>query len=58
MKVSEHFGICSTIRDEFAAGEVAKALMREYDLPEDEMLETNLNRFMRHTGMCGRHLIA
>ncbi|KAF9469997.1 hypothetical protein BDZ94DRAFT_48995 [Collybia nuda] len=31
--------------------EVVKALVKEYDLPEDELFETNLERFMRHIGI-------
>lgn len=51
MKVSE-CGVCSgAIRDRLVSGEVARILMREYDLREEELFETNLNHFMRHIGM-------
>lgn len=51
MKVSECRVCSSAIRDRLVPDEVARILMREYDLREEELLETNLNHFMRHIGM-------
>lgn len=35
---------------------IVKALSKDYDLPEEEVLELNVNRFMQHIGIGSREV--